>query len=154
MGMRRGRDKKLKKEVAMDAIRDAIGKLDNAEEKYGLRMVLAAFEELEKELEVIAKEAPSAHNPGIYELKARLANLIGNTNASVSRFQGILVNLTRKGWDIINAIWKWFTGNLLEILAKIGNKLGVTGYSIGTTTGFPQGLSTTITVHFTIEPSR
>ena len=135
----------------MDDILESIKKLDNNEEKYGLRMVFAAFQELEKELESIAQEAPNAHNQSIHDLKACLVNLIGNVNSSVTRFQSILPALSRKGWELINMIWKWFTAKLIEVLSGIGNKLGISGYSVGTTAGFPVGLSTSITVHFTIE---
>lgn len=137
--------------TGINTILERIKELDNAEEKYGVRMVSAAFQELEKELQSIAQEVPKAHNPSIHDLKARLANLIGNANSSVSRFQSILPALSRKGWELINMIWKWFTGNLIEVLSRIGNKLGISGYSVGTTAGFPVGLSTSITVHFAIE---
>ncbi len=135
----------------MDEIIECISKLEEGEEKLGTQMVLVAFQELEKELRSIAEEAPKAHNPVIYELKARLANLISNSNAAVSRFQNILPSLARKGWDIINMIWTWFTGRLIEFLSQIGKKLGISGWSVGTTASFPTGVSASITVHFTVE---
>lgn len=138
-------------EIKLGKIQDDITKLASDEEKYGVRMVLAAFEDFDKELADIAKQVSEAHNPGIHVLKARLGSLIGNTNSAVSRFQNILPTLSRKGWDLINRIWRWFTGNLIEILDRIGKILGISGYSVGTTTGFPTGVSASLTIHFTIE---
>lgn len=122
-----------------------------ADDRLALSPVLHYFRAYALELLNFQKEVEATHsNPDAFDsLKGRLLGVLGGLDRDTSAYGTVLQRLTPYGKGLLEKMWSWFSGTVASgVLRVVADPLQIETWSFGVTTGFPSGISTTVTVNF------